>query len=81
MKIQKQSGFGMIVVIAILAILFIVMLSAGARGYGYPGYGGYYHSPSFFYWGGPSYYSGYNVRDGSVGGPGHRGGGIRGGGK
>ena len=39
-----------------------------ARGWGYSGYGGYYHrGPSFWYFGGPSYHPNKSMRSGSRG--------------
>lgn len=63
-----------------LVFLFFVLLSMSFRGWGYMGYYGYYHGPSFFYWGGPRvYHGGIDHRSGSLGGPQHRGGGFHGG--
>lgn len=65
---------------AVIAVLYLGLFAFSARGYGYPGYGGYHAGPSFWYWGGPRYhYPSTTVRDGSIGGPGRTGGGIGGG--
>ena len=78
---KKQTGAGLLMLIIGMAVLFIALMSFSMRGWGYMGYGGYGYGPSFMYFGGPSIYHGASVRSGSVGGPGHRGGGISGGGK
>lgn len=67
------------VVAVILMLLYMVAMPMSCRGWGYPGYYGYHRAGSFWYMGGPSYYPGQSVRTGSAGGPGHRGGGPRGG--
>lgn len=67
--------------VVILAILFIVALVLAFKGWGHLGYGGEENEPSMFYSGGAHhvYVGGPSVREGSTGGPNHRGGGIRGG--
>ena len=75
---NKRGG----VLLAMLVILGVIYMGAfyfGQRGWGYTGYYGYHAGPSFWYWGGPPIYYGPSVRTGSVGGPDHRGGGVRGG--
>jgi len=62
----------------VLAILYFAAFPSAARGYGYAGYGGH-PRPSFWYWGGPPVFSNPSAREGSLGGPGHRGGGLAGG--
>lgn len=62
-----------------LAIVYLIAMPFGCRGCGYAGYGGFHRGPSFFYWGGVPTFHGPSVRTGSVGGPGFRGGGPRGG--
>lgn len=59
-----------------LAMLYFGLFPVASNGFGYAGYGGYHHGPSFWYWGGPRYYPGSSVRAGSLTGPGARGGGI-----
>lgn len=54
---------------------YLGLHSAASNGYGYTGYGGYYHSPSFWYWGGPNVYTEPSSRDGSVNGTNRMGGG------
>lgn len=66
---------GTIIFICVLICLYIFLFSLGSRGWGYAGYRGFMHGPSFFYWGGAKYYPGYSVRHGSVGGRGVVGGG------
>ena len=75
-KSKKTQYIG---IAAVLVILFIVAISYSTRGWGYMGYNGYYHGPSFFYMGGPSVYHQPSNRDGSVSGSGNRGGGFSGG--
>lgn len=67
------------IVIVVLIILFIWALFYSIRGWGYMGYHGYHHGPSFWYMGGPNVYHGASNRDGSVSGAGNRGGGFSGG--
>ncbi|MDH5721552.1 MAG: hypothetical protein OEZ13_13175 [Spirochaetia bacterium] len=59
---------------------FFAAFSYASRGWGYIGYNGF-HSGSrhWGYWGGPRTYFGPSARSGSLGGPGHRGGGLSGG--
>ncbi|ODS24103.1 hypothetical protein AB835_05055 [Candidatus Endobugula sertula] len=79
--IPKQSLKRSVVftIIGVLALFFIIALFASTRGYGYMGYYGYHHGPSFFYWGGPRIYNSRSYRGGSIGGFRHRGGGFGGG--
>lgn len=65
----------LIIVIVVLVLFYSLILYASTIGWGYAGYRGFYYGPSFWYWGGPRYYIGPSVRSGSIGGPGHRGGG------
>lgn len=76
---KNQSGKVFVILLVVMVLVFILALSMSARGWGYVGYGGYHHGPSFLYWGGPTIYTNRNVRDGSVGGPNNRGGGYSGG--
>ncbi len=69
----------LLIVLGIYVAFFFLVYSCARDGYGYMGYHGYYRGPSFFYFGGPRYYYGPSLRAGSVGGPGVRGGGFRGG--
>jgi hypothetical protein len=85
--VRKQRGGVIIGLLVGLAAIYLLVFTFSARGWGYPGYassgaadtryGGF--SGGFFYWGGPSIYRGPSVRDGSVSGPGYRGGGVGGG--
>lgn len=68
-----------IIAIAVLALAYFFLFSLASSGYGYAGYHGYAHGPSFWYFGGPHYYHGASVRNGSLGGPGGRGSGLHGG--
>lgn len=61
--------------VGVLGLLYFFILSLSWRGWGYAGYRGYHYGPSFWYWGGPTYYPGSSTRSGSVGGPRHIGGG------
>ena len=65
----------------LLSMLFFASFASASRGWGYPGYRGVYSSGwgRSFYWGGPSTYYGPSARGGSLGGPGHMGGGLSGG--
>ncbi len=67
------------ILIVVLVVFFIWALLYSMRGWGYMGYNGYHHGPSFFYWGGPSVFHDPSNRDGSISGSGHRGGGFSGG--
>ena len=60
---------------AILGVLYLAFLPLASNGYGYMGYHGYHHSPSFFYWGGPNIYYDRSIRNGSRSGPNTLGGG------
>jgi hypothetical protein len=59
----------------ILGIFYFSFISLASNGYGYSGYHGYHRGASFWYFGGPSTYHNRNIRSGSVGGSGVRGGG------
>jgi hypothetical protein len=68
-----------LIVLMVITVVYIAMLPLSSYGYGYAGYGGYHHGPSFWYWGGArDHYVGTSVREGSLGGPG-RNAGISGG--
>jgi len=62
-----------------LIVFFLILLYLSTRGWGYCGYRGYHYGPSWWYWGGPRYYTGRSLRTGSVGSGYHRGGGLHGG--
>lgn len=66
-----------LVSILVMAAAYAGTFSASRHGYGYMGYGGTNHGPSFFYWGGAHTYP--SVRHGSYGGPSVRGHGLHGG--
>ena len=76
---RNNKGSVNIGIIIGLVILLIALFAVARTGYGYMGYRGYHHGPSWWYWGGPSYHYGKNVRHGSVKSRSHRGGGFRGG--
>ena len=77
---RKQGGGFLTSLLVVLVILFAGALYLSTAGWGYMGYGGYHHGPSFWYVGGPQYvHQGQSIREGSLGSPGHRGGGLRGG--
>jgi len=64
-----------IIIAAVVAGIYLLLFSVSARGYGYSGYGGYHNGPSFWYFGGSRYhYPSRSLREGSIGGPGRRGG-------
>ena len=65
-----------IVLITVLIIVFIWALLYSMRGWGYMGYNGYSHGPSFFYFGGPGIFHSPSNREGSISGSGQRGGGF-----
>jgi len=65
-----------IITVSLLLVTYLALFPSSGRGYGYMGYHGYHRGPSFWYFGGPSIYSGKrSVRGGSVNGPRVRGGG------
>lgn len=68
-----------IIGIAAAALLYFGLFSFASAGYGYAGYHGYHHGPSFWYFGGPRFYPSRSLRNGSPGGPGGRGTGLHGG--
>ncbi len=59
----------------ILLIIYLGCMPFARNGYGYMGYHGFNHGPSFFYWGGPRVNHNRNIRSGSIGGSSTRGGG------
>ena len=73
---KQQSGNAFIGLIIVMAVVYFGILMISMRGWGYMGYGGYYRSPSFWYWGGPSIHRSSSIRHGSLGGPNNRGGGY-----
>ncbi len=77
--LRNQRGSVVIIVVAILVCIYIFGFFISRQGWGYTGYYGYHHGPSFWYFGGPNYYRGASVRSGSVSGPSHVGGGLSGG--
>jgi len=85
-KPDYDRGFGVVafivflVFIALLGGMFMSAVASSQRGWGYPGYNNNYSSGgSFFYFGGPNMYRDPSIRNSSVNGPGHRGGGPGGG--
>ena len=76
---NKQSGSAFIGLLVVMAIVYFALLSFSLKGWGYMGYGGFYRGPSFMYFGGPNVYHSPTTREGSVSGPGNRGGGYSGG--
>ena len=75
---HNQRGIVYIGLIVVLVLVYFFLFSLARGGWGYMGYRGYGYGPSWWYWGGPSYHYG-DLRDGSIGGRSHRGGGLRGG--
>jgi hypothetical protein len=77
----RQSGSALLSILLIVGLtaMFLMLLRMSTSGWGYTGYAGYHRGPSFWYWGGPSVYTGPSVRSGSVSGPGNTGGGYSGG--
>ena len=77
---NKQTGKAVMILLVILATLFGGAFYASAAGWGYMGHGGFNNGLSWFYMGQPQYvHVDKSVREGSVCGTGHRGGGVRGG--
>lgn len=74
----KKKSYSTMLIVG-LVILFVLAFIYSARGYGYMGYYGYYHGPSFFYWGGPRVSYDRSNRESSISGSGQRGGGFSGG--
>ncbi len=74
-----KTGLAATVTAVLLGGTYLYSLPSASRGYGYMGYGGYHRGPSAWYWGGPDIYRDPSARTGSLGGPGHRGGGLAGG--
>jgi hypothetical protein len=67
---RSQRGSVVLGLIVILAVLYFLILRSSMGGWGYAGYhGGTSYRPSFWYFGGPHYYTGTSVRTGSTGGP------------
>lgn len=73
---SKPLKFGLI---GFAIVVFVVAFMLSARSWGYMGYYGYHHGPSFFYFGGARLHHSPSLRDGSISGSGHRGGGLSGG--
>ncbi|NOY83282.1 MAG: hypothetical protein GXO96_00410 [Nitrospirae bacterium] len=75
--LRNQKGGVFLGIILVLVLFYVFLFSLSFRGWGYPSYyGGYAHGPSFWYFGGPRYYSsGPSLRGGSTGGPNRVGGG------
>ena len=75
---NNQKGITSLMLIGILAITYLFLCFISSRGWGYMGYRGYSRGPSFWYFGGPRYYYGRNIRHGSIyRGRTYRGGGPR----
>jgi len=73
---ERANKKSKIVLVIILIVFFMWALFYSMRGWGYMGYNGYSHGPSFFYFGGPGIFHSPSNRDGSISGSGHRGGGF-----
>ncbi len=74
-----KTGLAVTAASVLLGGSYLYAFPSADQGYGYMGYGGYRRAPSSWYWGGPDVYHGPSARGGSLGGPGHRGGGLAGG--
>lgn len=72
---SKKKGI-LLGVMAFLGVLYFLLFNIAGRGYGYMGYYGYHRGPSFWYFGGPRIFHDPNVRAGSLGSDGIRGGGF-----
>lgn len=74
----KQQGITLVALIFLLLILsiFSAALFFSTTGWGHVGYYGYHRPGSSFYWGGPTmHYGSSSVRNGSINGARHIGGG------
>lgn len=75
---KKQQGITVVALIFLLLIIgiFSSALFFSTSGWGYVGYHGYHRPASFFYWGGPTmHYGSSSIRNGSINGARHLGGG------
>lgn len=73
---MSKTGIAVLITSIILGITLLTTTSAASNGYGYTGYRGYNHGPSFWYFGGGTQiYTNKDVRGGSTGGASRRGGG------
>ncbi len=80
MRNRKREGGSIIIpVVIVLGLAYLMLVRVSLGGWGYMGHGGYHRGPSFWYMGGPQVYHEPSVRSGSQSGPGHTGGGVRGG--
>ena len=75
---NHQKGFILIGMSLFLIAIFATGIFASNRGWGYPGYDNDYESHSIFYWG-PNIYRDRSIRESSINGANHRGGGLSGG--
>lgn len=66
---MKPAVLISIILCVVLGGIYFSLFSSASKGYGYAGYNGYSSGPSFFYFGGPSIYTGNNrsIRSGSGG--------------
>ena len=78
-SLNNSKGSATIIVMVVLAVIYFAATVFSTRGWGYSGYNGYRHGPSFWYFGGAQTYHNPSARTGSVGGSGSRGGGLGGG--
>lgn len=74
-----KTGLAATVTAVLLGGTYLYTLPSASRGYGYMGYGGYHRGPSSWYWSDAAVFRGPSARNGSLGGPRHRGGGLAGG--
>lgn len=71
---MNKTGQAVLITTLILGGIYFALIPSAGRGYGYMGYYGYHHGPSFWYWGGTPMSYDRNVRSGSRSGPNIRGG-------
>lgn len=77
---NQQAGKAIVILLMVLVLLFSSAFYLSARGWGNMGYGDDHSGLSVFYLGEPKYvHHSKSIREGSIGGTGHRGGGVRGG--
>jgi len=60
-----------ITLVVFLTAIYVGLFFVSFKGWGYSGYAGNYHrGPSFWYWGGGTFYNTKSIRNSSIGGSG-----------
>ena len=72
---MNKNSKAMLITACVLGLIYLLLLPPANHGYGYMGYYGYHHGPSWWYWGSPTVYHERSVRLSSTGGPHSLGGG------